>query len=126
MNKTTSIIVSLCFVIFTTGLALAVAQSIGILDDAYAVMGGRSIDIKVKKIFTGNVKEIDINAMIITVIRKVNDREVKIVFTINNNTSIIIGTEKKTIADVKIGDKVAVTYTKADSQNIANGITIEK
>jgi len=94
---------------------------------AFAGMGGQSLNIKVKKHITGNVTVIDTSAMTITIKQKIkiNDKDVQRVFKFNNNTNVMMGTEKKTINDVKNGDQVTITYIKIDGDQVAETISKE-
>lgn len=92
---------------------------------AFAGMGGQSLNIKVKKHMTGDVTLVDTNAMTITIKQRVNDKDVQRVFKFNNSTNVMMGTEKKTINDVKNGAKVTITYVKVDGDLVAETISME-
>ena len=48
------------------------------------------------------------------------------IFSIDYNTSFMLGTEKKTIVDIKVGDKVTVVYIRDNDKFVAKNIIIEK
>ena len=73
------------------------------------------------KMVTGEVKAVDAKAMTIAVMKK--DKET--VVTVNDKTKIMMGKEKKTLADLKAGDKVTVKYTEADGKKMAKSVAIK-
>ncbi len=79
---------------------------------------------KVQQI-TGGVSAVNTITNSITVTKKIRDKVVEAVVTVNDKTEIMKEKEKKSFADVKIGDKVVVKYTKVDGKNIAKSITIK-
>ena len=79
---------------------------------------------KVQQI-TGKVSAVNTITNSITVTKKIRDKVVEAVVTVDNKTEIMKEKEKKSFADVKIGDKVVVKYTKVDGKNIAKSITIK-
>ena len=126
MYKIRSIIRFFLILTFITGFAIVSIGLTGIFDKTIANMTDQSADIKVKKRFIGNVTQIDKNSMTVTIMKKVNDKEVKMTFSIDYNTSIVLGTEKKTIVDIKVGDKVTVVYIRDNDKFVAKNINIEK
>jgi len=126
LYKIRSIIRFFLILTFITGFAIVSIGLTGIFDKTIANMTDQSADIKVKKRFIGNVTQIDKNSMTVTIMKKVNDKEVKMTFSIDYNTSIVLGTEKKTIVDIKVGDKVTVVYIRDNDKFVAKNINIEK
>ncbi|MFZ3136941.1 MAG: hypothetical protein WA126_06070 [Thermodesulfovibrionales bacterium] len=126
MYKIRSIIRFFLILTFVTGFAIVSIGLTGIFDKTIAGMTTQSADIKVKKRFIGNVTQIDNNSMTVTIMKKVNDKEVKMTFSIDYSTSFVLGTEKKTIIDIKIGDKVTVVYIRDNDKFVAKNIIIEK
>ncbi len=126
MYKIRSIVRFFFILAFITGFAIASIGLTGIFDKTIAHMTTQSADIKVKKRFIGNVTQIDKNSMTVTIMKKVNDKEVKMTFSIDYSTSIVLGTEKKTIVDIKVGDKVTVVYIRDNDKFVAKNINIEK
>jgi hypothetical protein len=127
LYKIRSIIRFFLILTFVTGFAIVSIGLTGIFDKTIAGhMGTQSADIKVKKRFIGNVAEINNNPMTVTIMKKFNDKEVKMIFSIDYSTSFMLGTEKKTIADIKVGDKVTVVYIRDNDKFVAKNIIIEK
>jgi ribosomal protein S1 len=80
-------------------------------------------DKKAKKAtVTGEVIAIDAKANTLTV---KGPKKGDVALTANDKTKIMAGKDKKTLADIKAGDKVAVEYTEADNKNTANKIDIK-
>ncbi|MBI5027109.1 MAG: hypothetical protein HZC12_10375 [Nitrospirae bacterium] len=69
---------------------------------------------------TGEVAAVDANAKTVTVKAKKAD----VVISVTDKTKITLGKEKKTLADIKAGDKVTVKYTEVDKKNVAKSIAI--
>ena len=69
---------------------------------------------------TGNVVSVDAAANTVVVKGKKGD----VTVMVNDKTKIMSGKEKKTLADIKAGDKVMAKYTEADGKNTAVQIEI--
>ena len=76
------------------------------------------------KIVIGEVKTVDTAAKMITVEKWVKGEEEETVVTVDDNTKITIGKEKKTLADMKVGDTVAVIYTEVDGKKVAKIVKV--
>jgi hypothetical protein len=63
--------------------------------------------------------------MTMTVTKKMKHKVVATAVIINDKTNIKMGKEKKALADVKVGDKVIVTYKDLEGKNVAQNITIK-
>lgn len=74
-----------------------------------------------KATVTGEVIAIDAKANTLTV---KGPKKGDVALTVNDKTKIMAGKDKKALADIKAGDKVAVEYTEAD-KNTANKIDIK-
>jgi hypothetical protein len=114
------------FFFFLSLLILPPIDYAGVVGEAYAAMGGNTPDIQIKKKFAGKVEEIDHNLKTVTVVRKTSNGEFRMVFTFDADTTVNLGTEKKNISDLKIGDKVTVRYTTTAYQKIAHSLLIER
>ena len=71
---------------------------------------------------TGTVKKVDLEGkkIVVMVLRELT-------FAVTNDTKIVQGDEAKTLADIKVGDKVTVEYSLASPDNrVASKITIQK
>lgn len=102
MKKVIGVVLSLLFIFILTGISIA-AEKKG-----------------VSKHVTGDVTAVDLNAKTITVKGKTGD----IVISVDDKTKITAGKEAKTLADIKVGDKVTVNYTEAEGKNTAKSIDI--
>lgn len=78
---------------------------------------------KVKQV-SGDVKAVDMKAMTVTVSKTMKGKAEETVVTVGDKTKIMMGKEKKTLADVKAGDKVTVKYTEAEGKNMAKSVAI--
>jgi len=61
---------------------------------------------------TGEIKAVDAAAKTITVVKKVKGQD----------KETVISVDDKTLADVKVGDKVKAKYTTADGKNTAKSV----
>lgn len=69
---------------------------------------------------TGEVTAVDAKANTLTVKGKKGD----VTVSTDDKTKVMAGKEKKTLADVKAGDKVSVKYTEAEGKSTATKIEI--
>ena len=74
---------------------------------------------------TGEVKAVDSNAMAITVSKKIKDKVMAAVTTVDDKTKITMNEQNKNFSDIKIGDTVIVKYKEVDGKNIAKSVVIE-
>ena len=110
MKKAIALVVSLLFILSVAGLSFAAEQN----------TMEKKAPVKVKWL-TGNVAAVDAAAMTITV----KGKKAEVTLTADNKTSIRMGKEKKTLADVKVGDKVSTRYSEMEGKNVAKSITIK-
>ena len=75
----------------------------------------------VKKQVTGEVTAVDAKANTLTV----KGRKGDVMVSTDDKTTVMAGKDKKTLADVKAGDKVTVNYTEADGKNVAAKVAIK-
>ncbi|MEW6068928.1 MAG: hypothetical protein AB1610_11650 [Nitrospirota bacterium] len=120
MKKAITIIVAVLFVFAFTSISFAVEEN----KVPPVPAEKKEAPLKVKQI-TGEVKAVDTRAMTITVAKKIKDRVMDAVVTINNKTKITCNKDNKTFADVKVGNKVTVKYIEKDGKNIAKGVAIK-
>lgn len=66
----------------------------------------------------GEVTNVDAKANTMTVKGKKGD----VTVSVDDKTAYMSGKEKKTMADVKVGDKVKVEYTEADGKMMAKSV----
>src|SRR4030042_875550 len=110
MKKTIAIIVAVLFVFALTSISFAAEK--------------KKAPAKVKQV-TGEVAAVDEKAMTITVSKKMKGKAVETVVTVDDKTKIMMGKEKKNLADVKAGDKVNVHYKEVDGKNVAKSVAIK-
>ena len=74
---------------------------------------------------TGEVKAVDRNAMSITVTKKIKDKVIAAVTTVDDKTKITMDEQDKNFNDINVGDSVIVKYTEVNGKSIAKSIVIE-
>ncbi len=120
MKKAIAIIVSILFVFAVTSVSFAADQKAAPAPVEKKVEEKKA-PVKEKKAF-GEVAAIDTKANTITVKGKKSDTAV----TCDDKTKVMMGKEKKACPDVKVGDKVKVSYILGtDGKNTAKSIKIE-
>lgn len=73
------------------------------------------------RLVTGEVVTADVTIKTLTV----QGKKGEVVITADDKTVVKMDREKKTLSDVKVGDKVTVKYAVIDSKNIARSIDIK-
>jgi hypothetical protein len=117
VKKAITIIVSVIFVFSLAGLSFAADKEAPMaLAKAEKSMEKKS-HAKIRRV-TGKVMSVDNES--ITVKR----RKADITATTGDKTKVKMGKEKRTMADVKVGDKVTLRYAAADGMNTAKTISI--
>jgi len=116
MKKAIAIIVSVLFVLSVAGLSFAAEQKAA---PAPAEKAEKKAPAKVKQV-TGEVAAVDAKANTLTVKGKKGD----VMVNTDDKTSVKIGKDKKSLADVKMGDKVTVKYAEMDGKNVAKSIMV--
>lgn len=74
---------------------------------------------------TGEAKSVNEGAGTIIVAKKFRDETIEVNILVDNETQIVQGSEKKTLHDIKTGDKVVAVYTKKNEMNIAQSISLQ-
>ena len=115
MKKAIAIIVSFIFVLSLAGLSFAAEKAAPMKKRQHPME--KKAPAKIKRV-TGEVMSVD--AASITVKGKKAD----VTATTGDKTKVKMGKETKTMADVKIGDKVTLKYSEADGMNTAKMISI--
>ena len=122
MRKAISILLSVIFAFFMISLSLAAEE------EKTESIPPKPLKLqtaaKVQQI-TGEVRAVNATAMSIIVTKKIRDKIMETVVTIDNETKIMKEKENKSFADIKIGDKVVVKYAKVDGKNMAKSIAIK-
>ena len=119
MKKAIAIIVSLVFVLSVAGLSFAAEKAAA---PAAEKATEKKAPVKVKWL-TGEVSAVDAAANTLTV--KVKGKKAEVALTVNDKTKIMMGKEKKTLADVKVGDKVSTRYSEVEGKNVAKSIALK-
>jgi len=116
MKKTIAIVLSLVLMFAFTAVTFADEKAAAPAEKkaAHAMKA-------VKKQVTGEVTAVDAKANTLTVKGKKGD----VMVSTDDKTTVMAGKDKKTLADVKAGDKVMVNYTEADGKNVATKVTIK-
>jgi Cu/Ag efflux protein CusF len=109
MKKTIAIVLSLVLMFAFTAVTFAAEKA--------AVPAKKAV----KKEVIGEVTAVDANANTLTVKGKKGD----VMVSTDDKTTIMANKDKKTLADVKAGDKVTVNYTEADGKNVATKVAIK-
>jgi hypothetical protein len=129
VKKAIVIFVAVLFVFTIASLSFAVeekkAAPAPIQQKAEPTKPAEKTKVVVKQV-TGDVKAVDAKAMTITVTKMVKGKAEETVVTVNDKTKIILGKEKKMLADVKVGDKVTAKYKEVEGKNIAKSIAIHE
>jgi Cu/Ag efflux protein CusF len=115
MKKAIAIIVSLLFVLSVAGLSFAAEKAAA----PAAEKAEKKAPVKVKWL-SGEVSAVDAAANTITV----KGRKAEVALTVNDKTSIKMGKEKKTLADLKVGDRVSTRYSEVEGKNVAKSIMV--
>ena len=118
MKKAIAIIVSLVFVLSVAGLSFAAEKAAA---PAAEKATEKKAPVKVKWL-TGEVSAVDAAANTLTV----KGKKAEVALTVNDKTKIMMGKEKKTLADVKVGDRVSTWYSEVEGKNVANSIRSQK
>ncbi len=122
MRKARTILLSVLFAFVMSSLSLAVEEKK--VESIPPKPLKLQTAAKVQQI-TGEVRAVNPTAMSIIVTKKIRDKVLETVVTIDNETKILKEKEKKTFLDIKTGDKVVVKYTKVDGKNVAKNISIK-
>jgi len=90
---------------------------------AAVLMTGSAIaaDKVIVKQITGDVVTIDVAVKTLTV----KGRKAEVVITADDKTTVKVNKEKKTLSDIKVGDKVTLKYAEVEGKKIARSIEIK-
>lgn len=137
MKKVIAIVVSLLFVLSVAGLSIAAeekkAPAPAKVEEkkapapAAAPAPAKAEEKKAEKkapakvmSVSGEVTAVDAKANTLTVKGKKGD----VMLTADDKTTVKIGKDKKSLGDVKAGDKATVKYSEADGKNVAKSIAV--
>jgi Cu/Ag efflux protein CusF len=117
MKKTIAVVLSLLFILAVTSITFAATaekKEVAVEKKIEAAPAVKAVEKHVK----GEITAVDAKAMTITVKGKKGD----VTLTVDAKTEIKMGKDKKTVADLKVGDKVKIIYHEADGKNTAKSI----
>ncbi len=132
MKKVLALIVSALFIISVAGLSFAAeekkAAAPAKAEEKKAAAPAKEekkaekkAPAKVKTV-TGEVTAVDAKANTLTVKGKAGD----VALSADDKTTVKIGKDKKSLADVKAGDKAVVKYSEVDGKNVAKSIAAKE
>lgn len=125
MKKVIALIVAVLFVFAVASISFAAEEKKAAPAPAEKKAEPAKKAPKVTQV-TGEVKAVDAAAKTITVAKKVKGKvDEETVVAVDDKTKITLDKEKKTLADVKAGDKVTVKYTEVDGKNVAKSVAIK-
>lgn len=113
MKRAISVVLALLFVFTITSVSIAAEEK--------AMPAEKP---KIKQV-TGDVKAVDTKVKTVTVTKMVKGKAEETTVTVDDKTKIMMDKEQKTLADVKVGDKVTVKYKEVEGKNIAKSIAIK-
>ena len=116
MKKTIAIVLSLVLMFAFTAVTFAAEKAAAPAEKKEAAPAKKAA----KKQVTGEVTAVDAKANTLTVKGKKGD----VTVSTDDKTKVAAGKNKKTLADVKVGDKVEVKFTEADGKNTASHVSI--
>jgi len=122
MKKTIAVVLSLIFILAVTSVTFAAEKAAAPAPAPEKKMEAAHATKAVEKHVKGDITAVDAKAMTITVKGKKGD----VTVTVDDKTDIKIGKEKKTIADLKAGEKVIIKYHEADGKNTAKSVEAGK
>ena len=126
MKKAITIFVAVLFVFAMASISFAADEKAAPAPvEKKAAPAKTSAKTKVKQV-SGEVKAVDMQAMTVTVTKMVKGKAQESVVTVSDKTSVMMGKEKKALADVKAGDKVTVKYTEVEGKKVAKSIAIHE
>ena len=122
MKKTIAIVLSLVLMFAFTAVTFAAEKEAPMkAAPAEKEMKAEKKEMKAaKKQVTGEVAAVDAKANTLTVKGKKGD----VMVSTDDKTKVMAGKDAKTLADVKVGDKVTVKYTEANGKNVATKVSI--
>ena len=123
MKKTIAIVLSLVLMFAFTAVTFATEKAAAPAEKKEAAPAKKEAapaKKAAKKEVTGEVTAVDAKANTLTVKGKKGD----VTVSTDDKTTVVAGKDKKTLADVKAGDKVKVKYTEAEGKNTATKVEI--
>lgn len=128
MKKALAIFVAVLFVFAMASLSFAVEEKKAAPAPAVEKKAEPAKPAEKPKVqqVTGDVKAVDTKAMTVTVTKMMKGKAEETTVTVSDKTKIMMGQEKKALADVKAGDKVTVKYKEVEGKKVAKSIAIHE
>jgi Cu/Ag efflux protein CusF len=121
MKKILSVVVSLVIIFAFTAVSFAAEQEAAPAAPAEKMEKTHHMKKAHHRRIMGEVTAVDAAAGTITLKHKKGD----VTISVDAKTKIMAGKEKKSIGDVKAGEKVTVKYKEEDGKNVATGVYIK-
>lgn len=122
MKKTIAVVLSLMFILAVTSVTFAAEKAAAPAPAPEKKTEATKATKVTEKHVTGDITAVDAKAMTITVKGKKGD----VTVTVDDKTDIKVGKDKKSIADLKAGEKVRIKYHEADGKNTAKSVEAGK
>ena len=119
MKKWILFLLSLSFTFHIATVAYASENQEAASDDFKLQQASNALQV------TGEVKSVNEGAGTITVTKKFKDKTIDVTAVTGKGTKIAKGNEKKSLYDIKAGNKVVVVYTKKGDVNLAQSISLK-
>jgi ABC-type uncharacterized transport system YnjBCD substrate-binding protein len=97
-------------------------KTFAIVLSLFFLFGVASLSLAAMKQVTGKVTAVDQKTMTVTV----HGKKGEVTASVDQKTRVMENKVKKTLADVQVGDKVTLKYSKIDGKDIAKRIVIKK
>lgn len=120
MKKSIAIVLSLVLMFAFTAVTFAAEKAAAPAEKKEAPAKKEVAKKAAKKQVTGEVTAVDAKANTLTVKGKKGD----VMLSTDDKTTVMAGKEKKTLADVTVGEKVTVHYSEADGKNVATKVAV--
>lgn len=124
MKRVLVIILAVFFALAITSVSFAVEEKTAPAPAEKKVEPAKPTEPKTQ--ITGEVKAVDTEAKTVTVVKKVKDKVVEVVVTVDDKTKITHDKAAKTFADVVVGTKVTAKFKAVGDKKVATSIRIKE
>ncbi len=124
MKRMVSITMALVFAFTLMSAFSAEAKKASTAKPAQKTNAVKSAETSTLKTVTGKVVSVNTAAQAVTVAVKTKGKEEKTLVLLNEKTSIVMGSEKKKLEDIKKGDDLTIRYEVKDGNNVAKSIAV--
>lgn len=124
MKRIVSITVAFVFALTLMSAFSAEAKKVNTAKPAQKTSPVKSAETSTLKTVTGKAVSVNTAAQAITVAVKTKGKEEKTLVLLNEKTSIVVGSEKKKLEDIKKGDDLTIRYEVKDGNNVAKSIAV--